>query len=68
MEAAYIIEEMTLGELKNRLSFVENRLVHYRNLKALGYDRYEINPKLASLRSQKKNLKERIKELKTQKS
>jgi len=67
METAYNIEEMTLAELKHRLAFVENRLTHYRNLKAWGYDRYEINPKLVSLRSQKKNLKERIKELKNQK-
>lgn len=64
MITVYNIEEMTLMELKNRLAFVESRLIHYRNLKAWGYDRYEINPKLASLRSQKKSLKEKIKLLK----
>lgn len=59
------INEMSSYELKDCLSFTENRLAYYRKLKSLGYDRYEINPKIKSLVERKKSLKAQIKELKS---
>lgn len=59
------ISEMTLCELKECVTFTEGRLSHYRNLKRFGYDSYEINPKIKRLVQRKKDLKARIKELKT---
>lgn len=55
------ISEMTLSELRECLNFTEQRLLHYRRLKSLGYDSYEVNPKIKNLGSRKKNLKEAIK-------
>lgn len=56
------ISEMTLCELKECVKFTEGRLENYRNLKRFGY---EINPKIKSLVQRKKDLKARIKELKS---
>lgn len=59
------IREMLLSELKECLVFTENTLAKYRNMKRWGYDSYEINPKIRNLVQRKKDLKARIKELKT---
>lgn len=59
------IGEMLLSELKECLAFTENTLAKYRNMKRWGYDSYEINPKIRNLVQRKKDLKVRIKELKT---
>lgn len=55
------IEEMTLAEMKSCLEYTKQRLAHYRNLKAFGYDRNEINPKIKSLVERKKSLTAAIK-------
>lgn len=55
------INEMTLIEMKSCLEYTKQRLAHYRNLKAFGYDRNEANPKIKSLVERKKALMAAIK-------
>ena len=58
------VNEMTLTEMKSCLEYTKQRLVHYRNLKAFGYDRNEVNPKIKSLVERKKALMAAIKAFK----
>jgi len=53
-------KEMSLMELKERLRTVEFYLKKFRYLKALGYDRYEIMPKIRRQLELKKQIKEAI--------
>lgn len=55
------VNEMTLTEMKLCLEYTKQRLAHYRNLKAFGYDRNEVNPKIKSLVERKKALMAAIK-------
>ena len=58
------VSEMEKWELKQALSFAEEALEKYKRMKRMGYDSYELNPKIKSLALRKKNIKEAIKAIK----